>query len=273
MKKIIPVVFSLNKKYLPYAKVAINSLIRRSSSKIKLYCFGLDLQDSDFNYFRNLAKEFNAEFEGVHFKSDDVSHFSEMLHLTKATYLRLYIPKFVKEDKVIYIDCDILFLKDITELFNIPFEDNYVLAVEDWMYQNRNQYSFAQDRAEKLELNDVYVNSGVLVLNNKVLKDIDFQQKCVEIYNKYNEVIEYADQCIINKLFENRKKTISEEWNFQFFANRYDLDLPPDSVLHNIGGNKMWMEHRVMARHHYFWVQEALSYGLKREELGIQDGD
>jgi len=269
MNKVIPLVFSFNKKYIPYAKVALNSIFKRSSSKIKLYCFGLDLQDSDFDYFKNLAVKFGAEFESHHFYSNQLDHFRDIHYLTKTTYLRLFIPEIVKEDKVIYSDCDVIFLEDITELYDMPLDDDYVLAAQDWAYDNQHWHPF--DRPEKLDLTDTYVNCGIMVLNNKALKNIDFQGLCTSINNKYKEVLTCADQCILNKLFEGKKKILSNGWNFQFLAHANNLDhILPMSVIHSIGENKIWMQDRSIPRNFDFWVSEALSYGLTKEEIGVE---
>jgi hypothetical protein len=268
MEEIIPLVLSFNKKYIPYAKVTINSILKRTSSKIKLYCFGLDLDESDFNYFKILMEKNSGEFKRFHFNSEQLSAYKDIAYLTKTTYLRIFIPRYIEEDKVIYTDCDILFLSDISELFKIPFEDNYILAVEDWSYQNRDYHPF--DRPEKLDLSDIYVNCGMMVVNNKALKQIDFESKCLEINDKYYDVLKCADQCILNKLFEGKKKLISNSWNCQFLGHVNNLNqILPKFALHCVGENKLWMSNRVIPTNHEFWLNEGLSYGLNREELGI----
>ncbi len=269
--KIIPVVFSFDKNYIPYAKVAINSVFAKCSSRIKLYCFGLDLQESDFDYFRETAAKFGGEFEGVHFTSDQLSEFEVTKYFTKTTYLRIFIPKFVKEDKVIYCDCDTLFFTDVTELYDMPFDGKYIIGAEDWSSINMKNSGF--DRIEKLDLpkDDTYINCGIIVLDNKSLIEMDFVKLCYETNLKYKDKLQYVDQCVINKVLEGKKKIMQWAWNFQFISQFQSLDhILPQPAVHYVGETKLWMASQTNPRNHEIWLAAALSYGLKKEELAIK---
>lgn len=263
----IPIVFSFNKGYIPYAKVAISSILKRCSSKVKLYCLGLDLQEKDFDYFRNLMINIEGEFSGIHFNSNQLSEFRDIGYLTKTTYLRIFIPDLIKEDKVIYCDCDTLFLADITELYNIPFDGKYIIGAEDW----GSLYDREFDRNKKLQLNQVYINCGIIVLNNKALREINFVKTCFEINKKYYDEIKYADQCIINKALDGFKKIMPLEWNYQFLSRHNSISLfPKVKAIHFLEAIKLWMPNKTIKGNYEFWLSEALSYGFKKEEIGIQ---
>ena len=56
-------------------------------------------------------------------------------HFTEAIFHRLLIPELLPTDlqKVIYLDCDLLVLTDISELWNIEIGDYHLLAVQDFL--------------------------------------------------------------------------------------------------------------------------------------------
>lgn len=267
--EMIPIVFSFNKSYIPYAKVAINVMLKRCSSRVKLYCFGLELEENDFSYFRDLMDKFNGEFVGVNFNQEKLNDFREIGYLTKTTYLRLFIPEIVKEDKVIYCDCDTLFLSDITGLYNIPLNDNYIMGAEDWGSVRNQDFNKI---VGKLNLTQTYINCGIIVLNNKALRSMDFARICNEVNKEYYYDIRYADQCIINKVLDGKKQIMPWSWNYQFMSGYESVSkLPSPNAIHFLEMVKMWMPTRATSENHEFWVREALSCGLEKEEIGIRD--
>jgi lipopolysaccharide biosynthesis glycosyltransferase len=57
-------------------------------------------------------------------------------NLTSSSYYYLIVADLLPNDlsKCIYLDLDICFCKDLTELFNIDIEDNYIAGVVDPKY-------------------------------------------------------------------------------------------------------------------------------------------
>ena len=170
----IPVVISFDRQYIPYAKVVVNSILSKASSGVKLYCFALDLQDNDLDYFRELMSKHNGEFEVVHFDSNALNQFQKFHYLTKATYLRIFIPKFVKESKVLYVDCDTLFLDDVAKLYAESFDGHAIIAAPDWSFERAEPGTFSSLPKLDLPKDETYVNCGIIVLNNEYLRNIDF---------------------------------------------------------------------------------------------------
>jgi lipopolysaccharide biosynthesis glycosyltransferase len=46
-----------------------------------------------------------------------------------------------------------------------------------------------------------------------------FLEECKEVYLKYEKSLTFGDQCILNILYDNKKTTISREWNEQVIVN------------------------------------------------------
>jgi lipopolysaccharide biosynthesis glycosyltransferase len=63
-------------------------------------------------------------------KNVDLSTFGLRLYFIMSAYYRLFLLKiFSSYDKLIYLDSDMLVLKDVKELFDIDVGDNYVGAI------------------------------------------------------------------------------------------------------------------------------------------------
>ena len=76
-------------------------------------------------------------------------------HLSPAAYYRLLTPIFIDVNRLMHLDGDTLTLKDLGKVYQIEFNDNYVLGFLD----------YSKD-CEKLEIrNEKYINDGVILLN------------------------------------------------------------------------------------------------------------
>ena len=117
----IPVFFSTDNNYLPYLDVAIRSLIKNASKehnyRIVILNTGLDREKMD--KIKALSSDqFIINFVDVSHAVDDIKHqLRNVYHFGLATYYRLFIEELFPEyDKILYLDCDIVVLGDISKL-------------------------------------------------------------------------------------------------------------------------------------------------------------
>ena len=105
-------------------------------------------------------------------------------------YLRLVLPELLPNlDKIIYLDSDTLVFTDLTDMYNLPMNDNYIMGFPD----------FYLNRIRQLEKSaNVYINSGTLLCNLTKIRDDKISDKSLTIlFTKYPR-LPYADQDIIN---------------------------------------------------------------------------
>ena len=83
---------------------------------------------------------------------------------TKSVYYKLIFPLIHPElNRVLYLDGDTLIFKDLYELFNLPFNDNYILGVPSPVHDFPKKFS---------KKSIVFINDGVTLFNiNKIIKD------------------------------------------------------------------------------------------------------
>lgn len=165
-------------------------------------------------------------------------------HLTTAMYYRLRLPSVLSDkDKCLYMDGDIIVNKNLIELYNTNVENYYVAGVKDAGVQRKGQ-----DHADFLGIPSIekYINSGVLVMNLKKMREDKIEEK----FNDFMPVINNAgarqvhhDQDIINAVCNNKililpfkfntmvafrkldeKEYMSETKNNAIFKKCYSLD-------------------------------------------------
>jgi len=115
-------------------------------------------------------------------------------------WYRILLPYVVTCKKILYLDADIINLSSLEELFNINTDNYDLLAVPDIE-------KTSSERIKKLRLNnDIYFNSGVLMINiDKWIKNNN-SDKILEIAKIYNEKLILPDQDALNIFFSKSKK-------------------------------------------------------------------
>lgn len=216
---IVPIFFSCDDKYIPYLAVTIESIVKHIS-KDKYY--ELNVLHANSICPQNQIK-INESYsrDNVKINFVDISYyvekFSKRLHTrdyySKATYYRLFIPNLYKEyDKALYLDSDIVVLDDIANLYNIDLKDNLVGAIPDEAVSKVPE--FINYVVNRIQVNSEhhYFNAGVLLMNLKKLREIDFEEVFINLIEKVTFNVA-QDQDYLNTICKDRVHYIDKVWN------------------------------------------------------------
>ena len=190
MKQEIPIFFSTDDTYIPYLDVAIASLIANASDhyRYKLIVLNVGLQPENIALvMQNQREGFAIEFIDISRHLESVTaHFKNVYHFSIATYYRLFIASlFPQYDKIIYLDCDLVVLGDISKLYETPLGENILGACPEEYVQNTAEFRRYAEVA--LGVNpDRYVNAGVLVINLTEYRKMRIEEQFVELITKHD---------------------------------------------------------------------------------------
>jgi len=131
-------------------------------------------------------------------------------HYSIEMYYRLLIPEILFHyDKVLYLDCDIIVLSDISKLYKTSL-DGYVLAgVSNFSDISMSAYI---ENVLKLKI-DNYINSGVLLFNNKEFIESKIKERCFMLIKECKKYV-CPDQDVINIACKDRILLVDDGWNF-----------------------------------------------------------
>ena len=208
---IIPVAFSTNDNYAPYLDVAMRSLIDHAGS------------DNDYAVYilythlsaRNIRRIEALRKGNIHIEFIDVTEelreldYSPDGHVSVETVYRMVIPDVLPQyEKIIYLDCDLIVLQDIAQLYAQDIGDSILGATReiafDWLVEHaRNTL--------KIEPSDVF-NAGVLIINSRKFKEQIIKRKCFDLLagDTYFRV---WDQDVLNIVCRNSVRFIDRRWN------------------------------------------------------------
>ena len=106
-------------------------------------------------------------------------------------------------DKLLYLDCDLLFNRDVRLLWDIDVSDV--------------EYAAARDHYGKFLINPNYINAGVLLFNLKRMKETGILTRARELLRKKKLV--FADQSALIRS-TTKKKVLPTKFNDQKFLHK-----------------------------------------------------
>lgn len=215
----IPIFFSTDDNYAPYLDVALNSLIENASKDYQYRIIVLNTGlNADYvamlkcNERAGFAIDFidiSADLERIKSKLKNVYHFSIV------TYYRLFIASlFPQYDKIVYLDCDLVVLGDISKMYHTDLGDNIFAAAPEQFVRGTDQ--FRRYAKEALGVNpDAYVNAGVLVINLDEFRKNRIEEKFIQLITEYDFDLLDPDQAYLNYLCQDKIYELSKAWNHE----------------------------------------------------------
>ena len=222
----------------------------------KIYVFNQGLSDEWFRDFNELAEQLDSEL--VNISLDQVTISPEWLtqdHISSAAYARYFIPQFVAEERVLYLDSDLVVNRDLQPLFDIPLEGKLVAAVGD-----AGGYGF---------------NSGVLLIDNRAWKERQLQETFIKETDRIMGLVQSGqmedfngDQTVLNHVLAQDWLPLDKIYNLQvghdlvaFYSGwngHFELDQEP-LIIHYTTFRKPWNSEVSYRYRQLWWDFQALS--------------
>lgn len=219
-KNVIPVFFTIDDGYAPFLSVALGSAIKNSSkeNKYKAIILHEDLSKENIEKLQSLATDnFTVEFvqmkEGLESITDRMSNRLRCDYFTLTIYFRLFIPAmFPQFDKGIYIDSDVVVKGDLAELFETELGDNYIGACADKSVVDVPPLARYMEEAVGVDRHS-YINSGVLLMNLKKLREVELDSHFLSLLNTYHFDCIAPDQDYLNAMCSGKILYLSDAWD------------------------------------------------------------
>ncbi|VJQ41051.1 glycosyl transferase family 8 [Streptococcus pneumoniae] len=248
------VVFAGDYAYIRQIETAMKSLCRHNSH-LKIYLLNQDIPQEWFSQIRIYLQEMGGDLIDCKLiGSQYTMNWSNKLpHINHMTFARYFIPDFVTEDKVLYLDSDLIVTGDLTDLFGLDLGENYLAAARSCFGAGLG------------------FNAGVLLINNKKWKSENIRQKLIELTEKEHENVKEGDQSILNMLFKDQYSLLEDKYNFQIgfdagaaeknHAFIFEIPLTPlPKILHYISPDKPWKQFSVGRLREEWWKYSFMEW-------------
>ncbi len=250
----IPVFMASDENFAPFVAITMASILKNTSSFVEFYVLDSGISKKNKQKIINLNKFFkNFSIEFIEVDTDKYfKNLPEMEYISKSMYSRLLIPVLKpKLEKVIYTDVDVVFIKDIKELYETDLDDFVVGAVSSYRFKEcEKEYLEAKHRL-KISANHKQFMSGLLLINCKKWNSLNHTDRLLKLASELsdNNLLKLCDQDVLNKYFDNNYMPLDKKYSIipkclelNFDNNEVETLLNDAVVLHFTGGelSKPW---------------------------------
>ena len=123
----IPIVYITDDNYVMPTIVSITSLMENMEKSHPVFVLGINLSEKNKDYFKVFKNIELLDLENK-YKDLDLKH----LYVSKAALFKFDLAEIFKNyDKVLYLDSDILILRDFSKLLKTDIEKYYAAVLKD----------------------------------------------------------------------------------------------------------------------------------------------
>lgn len=219
----LDIVIAADDNYIEYAVICIKSLVEtnRNYGTIVVHLLSNRLSNDSVEILRSVLRKEDS------LKVYPVGNLEKRLKveipdtISITSYARLFVcgllPKDV--DRVMYVDCDIIFNDDISAFYDADLDDNLVGGILDTFT------SYRAKRSIGIKDDEPYLNAGVLLIPLKRWREDNLEDQFLFFLLKYGGDVYHHDQGIINAVCVGRKRVLPLRYNVSsfYFSHPYRL--------------------------------------------------
>ena len=242
------VVLAANYAYVDQVLTTIKSICYHNRS-IRFYLINSDFPNEWMKQLNKRLEKFDSEIINCRVTSEQISRYKTDISYT--VFLRYFVADFVKEDKALYVDCDLVITKNLDDLFATDLQDYPLAAIRDFggrVYFGREMF-----------------NAGVLLIHSALWKQENMTQKLIDLTNEWHDKVDQADQSILNMLFENKWLELDFDYNHIVIHKQFtDYQIPEGqdypAIIHYLSHRKPWKDLAAQTYRDVWWYYHNLEW-------------
>ena len=196
------IVLAGDRNYTTQLETTIKSILYHNRD-VKIYILNQDIMPDWFRKPRKIASMLGSEIIDVKLPEQTVfQNWKKQAHISSIAYARYFIPDYIQEDTVLYLDCDLLINDKLDSLFDQDIEERYIAAIRD-----ANGQGF---------------NTGVLLINNEKWRQEKLRERLIEQSILTTKEVEEGrfehfngDQTIFNQVLQDDWLELGRAYNLQ----------------------------------------------------------
>lgn len=238
------ILVTINKNYIYPLIIMLYSYLKNNPYITTVYIMNKDLEQEDIFKIER-ALEYKLKIVDIKINDQDLQKAPVSKRFPITMYYRLFAWKYLPEniDKVLYLDPDIIINKDITDLYQLNL-DTYAFAAASHVGKF---VSILNALRLKMNYKGIYINSGVILMNLKELRNLKIDEKIVYDYiKKLRNFLFLPDQDLLSKLYSGKIKEIDTcLYNFtEKMSKKYSVEWIEKytKIIHYCGRGKPWIK-------------------------------
>lgn len=257
-----------DEKYSFPCGVCVTSILENNKEEeCNIYIIANKLSHITIEKFKELQREYRQKVEVILVSDNAFDGLKICDRFPKSIYYRFLLPQLLlNEEKVIYLDCDIIITNSLRQLWETNIDDLACGVIED----QRSDDIRIQNR---LELYKKYFNSGVLLINLDYWRKEKTANKLIEFIYKNPDICVLPDQDALNYILHDKVKFLEYKYNYQelfylpvketfLHKSKWKNLIPREEipvVIHYTQGTKPWKTTCDHPHKHLFYKYQAIS--------------
>lgn len=196
------IVLAGDRNYTTQLETTIKSILYHNRD-VKIYILNQDIMPDWFRKPRKIARMLGSDIIDVKLPEQTVfQNWKKQAHISSIAYARYFIPDYIPEAKVLYLDCDLIINDKLDNLFEQNIEERYIAAIRD-----ANGRGF---------------NTGVLLINNEKWRQEKLKERLIEQSILTTKEVEEGrfehfngDQTIFNQVLQDDWLELGQAYNLQ----------------------------------------------------------
>lgn len=259
MPTTVPIFYATDEKYASFLSVSLTSLIANTDptadTTYRILIVHRGLSEESQQIFRQMSTDriaielYPMESYLIEAINSDRNKLNAD-YVTMTIYFRLFLSEMFPEiDKAIYLDADTIINADIAQLYRIDLGHDLIAAVADNFVAANPETVYYSEEGLGIPC-DQYVNSGMLLMNLKAMREGHFTERFVQLLNKYHFESIAPDQDYLNVMCNGRIHYLDRRWNNMTGDGTEGPDHP--RIIHYNLFGKPW-HYRDAPLADYFW--------------------
>lgn len=242
------ILVTLNANYLDVLIVMLKSLAYSNKHKnFDVYVMNNSLTKENIEFLKENTLN-NIKIIDLKVNDKELNKAPVTKRYPKEMYYRIfasyYLPKSV--DKILYLDPDLVVINKLDKLYNMDL-DNYYFAAASHIWGILQTFNRIRLR---MNSDDVYINSGVMLMNIKLLRREQNKNEVYKFIKKNKNKLMLPDQDVISGLYANKvlpldpyvynmtEKLLTQTYFMPHINERWIKE--NSVIIHYCGKNKPW---------------------------------
>ncbi len=246
------ILVTLDKGYINPLCVMLCSLTDSHPNTIfDVYVMNKSFGNADYEYIKTKLNCDQIHFHDIKVDDKILADAPVTDRYPHEMYYRIFAAKFLPDtiDKILYLDPDLVVIKDISVLYSIDLVNNYFAAAS---HVGKSLQKINEIRLQ-MDTKGPYINSGVMLMNLKALRKEQNYREVFEYIEKNRNILFLPDQDIISAIYSDKivpidpyiynmtermlrsPKSIKREIDYEWVQKN-------SAIIHYCGRNKPWKE-------------------------------
>lgn len=195
------VMYTCDNNYVWLMGISTISLFENNQGikELKVYLLGENISEENKNELKTIGEKYGREVEIIDVPKLNIPPSLVSARWPLSAFTRLFSGVILPADveRILYLDCDTIISGNLSELDNVDFNGNIAMGVKDCI-------GGTYKKNVGLDFNSLYINAGVILFNLDELRKVNINVEIENYMGKYEKLINYADQDILNGMFKGR---------------------------------------------------------------------